>query len=288
MLRCSCVYKYGCKTVNKDTCIVFCCGNFVNWGSHCTPLIFYIMIHPKLKELEEYFSDIKFEKSTHTYKVGKTKLKSVSGCLSMIGNKFDPSISKYSAIKEKTTQENVLKRWDKIKRRSLKKGNYSHDFAEDYINGKVYREKGYSNSQTRGILQYLDSLPKHIVYGIPEIKVYNLKYRIAGTMDLPLYNQETEKYIISDWKTNVNIYKNFNYQKLKKPFDFMLDMPANKYQLQLNFYEFMIKDAGFDVESKNIVWLNHDERTGKEYKTFDINDYQELIKKWLDDNRKFN
>jgi len=242
----------------------------------------------KLIELKDAFSEIRFQQSNHTYKVGKTKLKSVSGCLKEIGNEFDPSIAKYSAIKEKTTKRQVLNRWNKIKKRSLKKGNFVHDFAEELVAGTAFKEKGYGNKQTLGVIQYLESLPDHIHYGVPEIKSFNLKYRIAGTMDLPLYNELTNKYIIADWKSNVDVYKNFNYQKLKAPFDFMLDMPVNKYQLQLNFYQFMVESAGFEVEDRVIVWLNHDQRTGKEYKSFKVNDYQDLIKQWLDDNRKFN
>ena len=104
--------------------------------------------------------------------------------------------------------------------------------------------------------------------------MYSEELGIAGTSDIILYNNKTGKFIIADYKTNEDLFKNFKGKKLLSPFNFLLENAYNKYQLQLSMYQLLFEQCGFEVESRRIIWLKPD-GTYINYKTEDLT--QELL-----------
>jgi hypothetical protein len=39
------------------------------------------------------------------------------------------------------------------------------------------------------------------------------------------------------------------------PFEDMLDMPYNHYQLQLSLYQILLEEQGYEVEANVLIWL---------------------------------
>jgi hypothetical protein len=92
-----------------------------------------------------------------------------------------------------------------------------------------------------------------------------------------LYNTLTGKFILADYKTNRDLFKNFASKKLLYPFNFLLDNPYNKYQLQLSSYQILFELVGYEVESRRIIWIKPDGN----YEMFKTVDYTERLKQYL-------
>ena len=99
----------------------------------------------------------------------------------------------------------------------------------------------------------------------------------AGTGDIILYNKVKNYFLIADYKTNKDLFKNFKDQKLYYPFSHMLDTPFNKYQLQLSYYQLMLEQVGIPISKRLLLWL-HDDAT---YDAYQMEDMTETIKKEL-------
>ena len=116
--------------------------------------------------------------------------------------------------------------------------------------------------------------------------MYHKELMYAGTLDILCYNKNTGEYIILDYKTNKDLFKNFKEKKLLKPFDNLLDNPFNKYQLQLSFYQILIEQIDFiKISSRKIIWI----KPNGNYQLYDTEDYTEQLKQYYNnDNRRIN
>ena len=57
--------------------------------------------------------------------------------------------------------------------------------------------------------------------------MYHKKYKFAGTCDTLLYNTHTGKYILTDYKTNEDLFKNFAGERLLHCFSDLLKNKQN-------------------------------------------------------------
>ena len=71
--------------------------------------------------------------------------------------------------------------------------------------------------------------------------MYHKEYLFGGTLDLLLYDTIQEGYIIGDYKTNKDLFKNYRGQTLKDEFSFLLQNSFNIYQLQLSLYQILLE-----------------------------------------------
>ena len=101
-----------------------------------------------------------------------------------------------------------------------------------------------------------------------------------------LYDIENNKFIIVDWKTNNDIYKNHKKQKLLEPFTDMLQCPANLYKIQLNLYDMCFEDVEFPIEGRLIVWLKKNEETEKYYQIIEAEDLKPKLKEYYVSNSR--
>ena len=122
----------------------------------------------------------------------------------------------------------------------------------------------------------MNSIPEHIVVVFNELKMFSYGLGIAGTADLILFNTITKKFIICDFKTNYDLFKNYKEKKLLTPFTNLLDSPYNKYQIQLSFYQILFELSGYEVESRKIIWL-------KESGVYEIYNTQDLTNELKND-----
>jgi hypothetical protein len=103
----------------------------------------------------------------------------------------------------------------------------------------------------------------------------------AGTADIILYNTKTDKYIIGDYKTNKDLFKNYKGKKMLLPFNGLLDCPLSKYKLQASYYQILLEQMeGVEVEERWVIHLLPD-GTYKVHKPEDLTD---KLKQELDDN----
>lgn len=219
------------------------------------------------------FKDLVFIEKSHQYFVNGIEFPSVSVELKKYYEPFDKSISKFIAAKKGVSQQSILDEWDKIAKEAQKLGTATHQFAEDYACGV---DVSPTNEHEIAIADFLNSLDfKYEIFAI-ELKMYSKKLKIAGTTDLVLKNNETGNLIVVDYKTNKSLTKNYKGKRLKKPFSSFLDNPLNKYKIQLNYYDLMLEEAGYNVEDKWIIWTTPNKKNS--FQLFKVPNLKNRIK----------
>ena len=226
--------------------------------------------------IHKKFEELRFKEETHSYNVGEQKLKSVSYFIKDFCEEFDTNkIAAMVAKKRGITIEEVIQEWEDIKNSSCDLGTNTHLFGEHFV---LTGEGEPSNGYEEAVLKFWLELPEHLIPVTLELQMYCKSMGIAGTADIILYNKNTGKFIIADYKTNKDLFKNFKGKKLKAPFDFLLDSPFGKYNIQLSMYQLLFELTGYEIEDRFIIWLKPD----GSYELHQTQDVKETIKKLYD------
>ena len=233
-----------------------------------------------INKILKFFGKLEFDEGKHLYTVNNNKINSsVSKIIKNFVKPFDSiGISMGVARKEGVSQKTILTRWKKMGKEACDKGTRIHVFGELYPFDRTLKP---SDKYEEAVVKFWDDLPSHIVPVVMELRMYHKDYLFAGTGDILLYNTISGQYIIGDYKTNKDLFKNFKGQKMLGLFDDLLDMPLNHYQLQLSFYQILFEQIGLKVESRKIVWLKPDGT----YDMYDTEDYTVELKEYLKHNK---
>ena len=91
-----------------------------------------------------------------------------------------------------------------------------------------------NDPKEEAVVKFYEKIPKELIPILAETKVYDEELGYAGTFDILFYydcpTDETKSgFFICDWKTNKDLFKNFNNQKLLEPFSGLLDSPISLY-----------------------------------------------------------
>lgn len=223
---------------------------------------------------KNFFKGLSFEEGPHKYTLGNKVLKySATGVVSKFAESFDEQkMSFYVAQRDGISQEEVLKNWEKIRNEAAEKGTRVHLFGELYAKNRNLKP---SCPQEKAIVKFWKDLPEHVILVAPELLMYHKDFLFAGTGDILLYNTKTGTYIIADYKTNKDIFKNYKGKTLLYPFEDLLDMPLSKFAIQLSLYQMLLEQTGVKVSSRKVVWLKKDGN----YELYDTEDYTGRLKK---------
>lgn len=229
-----------------------------------------------LEKLTIPFNDLTFEEKKHRYFVKDKPIKtSVSGLISEFYEHFDAqAVAPYSAKKLGITTEEVLKQWADINQESRDRGHRVHAFGELY---QFNRSLKPSCPQEEALVSFWQSVPEHIIPVAAELRMYHFKYLFAGTADIILFDTKTQSYIIADYKTNKDLFKNYKNKTMLAPFEALLDCPLNHYVVQLSYYQILLEQIGVRVSKRIIIWLGLD---GK-FSTIQTDDVTSIIKSTL-------
>lgn len=224
------------------------------------------------------FKDLLFEEQSHSYYLSdkSKKLKySVSGLIKKFTPEFDTqSKSLGTAIKTGKTQQQVLQEWEDKKNKACDLGSITHIFGENYMFNRTLQP---SSKFEEAIVSFWQNLPSYVIPVFSELQMYCKKHLFAGTADIILYNKLSKTFILADYKTNEDLFKNFKGEKLLGQFSHLLNNNFNKYQIQLSFYEYLFNQTGFEVSSRKIVWLKPD---GK-FELYDTENFKPQIINFL-------
>lgn len=227
------------------------------------------------QEITEFFQELEFDAKQHVYNVGNMRLPSVSKLIKEFCYPFDAqAISAKVAFNSGKTQKEILNEWDYTRIEACDRGHRVHDFGERYVWDRSLKP---SCPQEEAIVKFWNELPDFIVPVVMELKMFHKYFNYAGTGDILLYNTKTRKFIIADYKTNKDLFKNYKNKKLKYPFAYLKDMPYSKYQLQLSFYQLLFEQTGYQVEKRRIIWLKKDST----YNMYDTQDFTHELKDYL-------
>lgn len=222
----------------------------------------------QLKEnIVSAFSNIKFEEKEHRYTVNGGELTPATTFLEQFAQEFNSEFqSQAYAEKHGGNAEEIAAGWKAYGKERADIGTRVHLFGEKYFYDQTLEP---TDGFEQAIVAFWKSLPETMVPFMAESRLYSLKYKYAGTSDNLFYDKWQDGIIISDYKTNKNIFKNFRGQKLFYPFNDLLDTPFNKYQIQTSLYQIPLEDIGVKVVGRWIVWLKPD-GTFEKYETEDL------------------
>ena len=180
--------------------------------------------------IHKKFEELKFQEDKHEYEAQNKKLKSVSYFIKDYCEEFN-AINAALGVSKKTgkTVAQVLQEWENIKNESCALGTKTHLFGEHFI---LTGENNPSNGYEEAIVKFWMDLPEHLVPVTLELKMYCIKMGIAGTADIILYNKQTNKFIIADYKglpldTPILTEKGWSDMKSLKVNDKVFDKDGN-------------------------------------------------------------
>lgn len=224
------------------------------------------------KELLIFFRRLNFNQESHTYTIDAKYLPSVSTKIKKFYKSFDTdAIAKRKGKREGIDPKELKRQWKEKADKACQKGHTIHDFGELYAFNRTLKP---SSKYEEAIVKFWKDLPDHIVPVVMELRMYHKEFLFAGTSDIILYDLVHKGFIIADYKTNEDLFKNFAGQKMLGPFKNLLETPYNKYQIQLSYYEMMLEQFGVNVLSKRIIWLLPD----GSYDMYITEDYKEILK----------
>lgn len=226
-----------------------------------------------LRKIQEPFNKLSFEEEKHKYYIDDQPIKaSVSGLISKFYEHFNAKqVAPYSAAKMGLTTEEVLAHWAAINQESRDRGHRVHAFGEIY---QFNRNLKPSCPQEEAIVKFWQDVPDHILPLAAELRMYHFQHLFAGTADIILFDTKTQTYIIADYKTNKDLFKNYRGKTMIGPFSHLLDMPLNHYVIQLSYYQLLLEQVGVKVSRRVIVWLGLDSN----YQLFDTEDVTDILK----------
>ena len=209
-----------------------------------------------------YFNGLLFDESSHTYSYKGNSFLSTTTYISKFSDKFDPYFP--SEAKGKKNLKNnpddrrdglyYRTRWNLIRDEASNRGSRVHLFAECYPDFDIP-----SCNKEKGIIEFYEWLADNYEVLFMELRIFDkLSYK-AGTIDGVLYNKDTGKLVLIDWKTNnKNLLEYYKSKKLKYDFNGLYATDLNKYSIQLSDYKYMIeKCTDFEVEEMWIIWLTN-------------------------------
>lgn len=268
------------------------------------------------------FTGLTFIEESHQYFLGDRELMCVSNVIHQFKEHFDSETEAQKTYERnfnnqdskyyQMTPEEILEQWEKISQTACRTGTDRHNFGESCFyfmigqydkivpeftdrlkydeNSKPYMLALYPKEFA--IVKFWQDLPRCIVPIAAENKVFNVNddYAYSGTFDILFYydalldNKDDSKsgLMIFDYKTNVDLYKNFKGKRLLEPFNGLLDMDLSIYKLQLSAYQLCLENIGLNIIARRLIWLKPD---GK-YEKVPLESYTRMLDEALRNNNK--
>ena len=231
---------------------------------------------------------ISLNEETHTYSLVNSDIKfcSVTEFIGRFFETFDENkialkLTKLHKYKDKSIMD-ILQDWEKRRER----GTIVHKEIEAFINETNKDHESLNKTHInhldlksqQGIkfLQNCNIYKNNLLF--PEVRVFSEQLKLAGTIDLMIYNKPKNEISLVDWKTNQDIKKNGFKNGTKKPTLQIQDCSFNKYQLQLSMYKYIL--ANFYNANIKGLYILHLKENSYSYLncSYDDNTIKEMIK----------
>lgn len=270
---------------------------------------------PKYQEMRdkivESFKGLTFVEEGHRYFLNGKEMTCVSNVTHMFQEHFD-SHQKAIETSERNfdnpdskyyrmTAQQIEESWKHISKEACDTGTDRHLWGEsafafmtrqfskiaEQFKDRLTEDGGFEAVYPKeiAIAKFWEDLPKCFVPVAVENITYNSELNYSGTFDMLFYydaeidgkEQNRSGFVIFDYKTNKDLYKNFKEKKLLEPFDGLLDMSLNLYKLQLSLYELNLSQIGFNVIGRRLIWLRPDGN----YEKIPLESYAQRLRDFL-------
>ena len=233
--------------------------------------------------LFEKFGDIQFVEEGHKYTIGDQEYTPVSNII----KKYEPDVdwdkkAADYAIKWGRKKEDVQKEWKLNNLKATISGTRTHEFGESYTNllighpeliceqNKPQYIKEYDTMvatypKEEAVKKFYDELESNLHPVGAEFKL-STKFipdtlPICGTCDLLFYDSDRDGFVLSDWKTNKTLIKEYNRTNgihMIGPMTKFFDEPLSHYTLQFNIYQRLLESIGIKIIDRILIWLKED------------------------------
>tara|TARA_R100000664_G_scaffold34130_1_gene54227 strand:+ start:20848 stop:21621 length:774 start_codon:yes stop_codon:yes gene_type:complete len=245
------------------------------------------------------FNNIKYYDEPHEYYIDGKKMVSATRLIGKFKQEFDSEYwSQKKADERNITKEEILAEWKYKADYSCEKGTLFHEYAENYLNNKIFPYptdkviKMLGNNDVRKDFDKLKDL-FHTFYQesygklIPiksEVIVGDEDLGICGMVDQLFWNNKSKDLQIWDWKTNKQIKRNNRWQRFKDPISHLDVCEFNTYSLQLSLYKYIIeKNTNLKLGDSFIVWFNE---KNEKYEPIKCRNYTDEIKSMITEFKK--
>jgi hypothetical protein len=263
------------------------------------------------KKITESFKGLTFVEEGHKYFLGDKEFT----CVSNVTHRFQEHFDSHTKAQEtfernfnnerskyyRMTAAEIEKAWAENSKQACEHGSERHEFGEScywYMTGqydrilpafkdRLTKDGGFEARfpKEEATVKFWEDLPVCFVPIAVENITYNKTLNYSGTFDMLFYydaeldgkSPEKSGFVIFDYKTNKDLYKNFMGKKLLPPFDELLDMPCSLYKLQLSLYELNLEQLGFKVIARRLIWLKPD----GEYDKIPLESYTKVLSEEL-------
>lgn len=238
---------------------------------------------------------ITFDEGSHTYKDNFGQY--YTSGTSIVGKffeKFDAiGVSRMCAAGSNPkyagrTAMDIRAEWSANGLRSTTEGSNVHEYGEGRIAkwDQARLPKPISprcENLFKVVDQAVSRLNKWFVFVAAEMIVFDPELRLAGMVDLVMYDPRTGEIMILDWKTNGRELsrEGFGGRTAKEPIDHLQDSDISHYSLQLSLYERLMINGnffpGFKGFRRGIIHLLEDGAVFVKLEDYDY-EIKEMIK----------
>ena len=203
-------------------------------------------------------ADIYLLEDEHRYRLLSDPTLDFSSVTQIVARYFEPFDKHAVALKLVKTHpkyfgmstDELISDWDA--RRDY--GTKVHKEIESFI------QSGKKPSESRSIdaIQWLENHNTGLKV-FTEVLIYSKEYRIAGSIDILLYDEESDYYNILDWKTSKAITKTSFKGKtgIHSTTKHLMDCKYIHYSLQLSFYRYLLEKCyGLNIKQQFIAHLD--------------------------------
>ena len=201
--------------------------------------------------------------SEHKYFLDEDPSIEFKSVTQIVENYFEPFDKVFTAQKLVTTSpkyfgmdpDELIKQWDA----TAHYGTKVHKEIESYIVEKKTPDDIKAEKGVQWIKKYLDDPDKEVY---PEVIVFNKGLKIAGSIDIIIFDKLLNQYEIVDWKTSKQIDMTSYNNKMgtHQITQHLMDCRYVHYSLQLSFYRYLIEEYyNLNVSNHSIAHLTDQE-----------------------------
>ena len=231
-----------------------------------TESIEQVLHRTKRFRFDTFNSSVAFDEETHKYihpkdETGNAEYISVT---TLIERFFPFDLKRYiekKATDEGRTEEDVLIEYLMIRDEAAEKGTFLHNQIENFLKGNEFDS---DSKEFEMFLNFYDKEIKkrNIAFFDAEKMIYSDKYNVAGTIDCLFKKNDTNEYIMLDWKRSKKLVidgrpRIFGFGYALSELSNLDNSSYYRYCLQQNIYKHIVEsEFSIKISSMKLVVLH--------------------------------